>query len=31
MDILITMCYTAVMTFIMVKVAEHTPTSNKKR
>ena len=30
MDILITMAYTALMTFIMTKVAEHTPTEHRK-
>jgi len=29
MDILITMAYTALMTFIMVKVTESVPTSKK--
>lgn len=29
MDILITMAYTALMTFIMVKVTEHVPTERK--
>ena len=29
MDILITMAYTAFMTFIMVKVTEHVPTGRK--
>ena len=29
MDILITMVFTALMTFIAVKVVEHTPTSHK--
>lgn len=29
MDILITMVYTALMTFICTKVVEHTPTSKK--
>ena len=30
MDILITMAYTALMTFIMVKVTEKVPSSKKK-
>lgn len=30
MDILVTMIYTAVMTFIATKVIEHTPNSQKK-
>ena len=29
MDILITMAYTALMTFIMVKVTEFVPTEHK--
>ena len=31
MDILITMAYTALMTFIMVKVTEKVPSSKKKQ
>lgn len=31
MDILITMIYTAAMTFIAVKVVEHTPASQAKK
>lgn len=30
MDIIITMAYTALMTFIMVKVTENVPSSKKK-
>ncbi len=30
MDILITMAYTAIMTFVMVKVTEHVPTERRK-
>ena len=29
MDILITMAYTALMTFVMVKVTEYVPTEKK--
>lgn len=29
MDILITMAYTALMTYVMVKVTEHVPTEHK--
>jgi len=31
MDILITVAYTAIMTFVMIKVTEHVPTSSKKK
>lgn len=31
MDILITMAYTALMTFIAVKVTEHVPTERDKK
>jgi len=30
MDILITMAYTALMTVVITKVIEHTPTEHKK-
>ena len=30
MEILITMAYTAIMTAVVVKVIEHTPTEHKK-
>ncbi len=29
MDILITMAYTAIMTFVMVKIVEHIPADRK--
>ena len=31
MDIIITMAYTALMTFIAVKVVEHTPSENNRK
>ncbi len=31
MDILITMAYTALMTFVMVKVTELVPSENSKK
>ena len=31
MDILITVAYTAIMTFLMTKVTEHVPSSKKKK
>lgn len=30
MDIVITMAYTALMTFIMTKVVEHTPKDHRR-
>ena len=30
MDIIITMAYTALMTFVMTKVVEHTPKDHKR-
>lgn len=30
MEIIITMAYTAIMTFVMTKVVEHTPKEHKR-